>query len=375
LRFSKAFVNTHSTPTSHATILSSLYQETHRVEYNARSGRDHMRLTDEVPLVQEHLRNSGYLTIGITGDGWMSRELGFARGFTVFDDRPRGRIGVVRLVKQVRQHIGDGKPIFAFFHTYAIHSPYSPPEPYQKLWGEFPGRIEPTSENLLAINAGKLAATGADISRIEALYDADIRYTDDALRSAFATLKELGFLDNCLVVITADHGEELGERGGFLHRDLLYDDLLRVPLILWRNSVPRGTVESGLASSVDIAPTLLAAAGVRVPESMEGRDLLAPGGRAKAVFSQLADRRYAVRTADWKLILNTEPPSSELYDLRSDPRERHNLADRFPALVQTFKEDLRAWKAGRPSLRPSDQPSGELSDEQRERLRSLGYLN
>jgi arylsulfatase A-like enzyme len=373
LRFANAFVNTHGTPPSHATILSSLYQETHRVQHNARRGRDRMRLTVEVPLVQEQLRRSGYVTLGITGGGWMSRELGFGRGFTAFDDEPRGRVGAGRLVQHVQRHLGEGRPIFAFFHTYAVHSPYSPPEPYRRRWGEFPGVLEPTSENLAAMNAGKLPFTATDVRRIEALYDGGIRHADDALRSAFGRLAELGFLDNCLVVLTSDHGEELGERGGFLHRDLLYDDLIRVPLILWGKSVPRGRVEPGLASSVDIAPTLLAAAGVRVPELMEGHDLLAARAET-AVFAQLEDRRYAVRTADWKLIVSARPPSRELYDLRSDPRERHNVARRFPAVVQSLEEDLRAWKAARPSLRPSAQPSLELSEDVKERLRSLGYV-
>jgi hypothetical protein len=82
-----------------------------------------MRLTEEVALVQKHLQRSGYTTIGITGRGWMSRELGFGRGFNVFDDRRLGGIGAGRLVQHVRRHLGEGKPIFAFFHTYEIHSP------------------------------------------------------------------------------------------------------------------------------------------------------------------------------------------------------------------------------------------------------------
>lgn len=373
LRFSNAFVNTHATPPSHATILSSLYQETHRVQFNERPGRERMRLTPEVPLVQEHLQRSGYTTIGVTGGGWMSAELGFGRGFTVFDDAPLGGVGAGRLLQHVRRHLGTGKPIFAFFHTYAIHSPYSPPEPYRGLWGALPGRIEPTNENLAAMNAGQLPFTPADVRRAVALYDGEIRHTDDVLRSVFGALAELGFLDDCLVVVTSDHGEELGERGGFVHRDLLYDDLLRVPLVLWGRPVPRGKVEHSLASSIDIAPTLLAAAGVRIPERMEGRDLLAAGG-VERVFAQLEDRRYAVRTADWKLILNAEPPSRELYDLRSDPQERHDVAARHPALVQALEQDLRAWKAARPRLRPSTQPPVPSSEEVEEALRALGYV-
>jgi arylsulfatase A-like enzyme len=374
LLFTNAFVNTHGTPPSHTTIFSSLYQETHRVEYNVRPGFAHYRVPNEVNLLPEHLQRHGYTTIGVTGGGWLGRQFGYSRGFSTFDDQPTPRVGAGRLAKLVRRKAQTGRPIFAFLHTYEIHSPHAPPSPYRTLWGRFPTRIEGSDENLKAINAGRLRATESDVRALQAMYDGEIRYTDDVLREMFTELAGLGFFRNALVVVTADHGEELGERGAFLHGDRLYDDLVHVPLILRGTGVPRGKVDPNLASSIDIAPTILAAAGIRADALLEGRDLLtAPA--ADAVFAQLASRHYSIRTHRWKLIENTEPWSLELYDLQADPREHSNVADRFPHEAQALHDRLRAWRQSRPSLRFSDPPPVELSEETRERLHALGYLD
>lgn len=371
--FTNAFVNTHGTPSSHTTILSSLYQETHRVGYDDRKGLARNRIPNEVALLQEHLQRNGYVTVGVTAGGWMSGEFGYERGFTAFDDQPKKGIGSARLVKLVRQYMGEGRPIFAFLHTYYIHSPYDPPAPYRRLWGSFPSRFEASSENLLAINAGKLAVTGQDVRFIEAMYDGGIRFTDDALRRMFAELERLGFFGNHLVVITADHGEELGERGAFLHRDLLYDDLIHVPLIFEGNAVSSGMVDRGLASSVDIAPTILRQAGVEPDVRLEGRDLLSSPA-PESVFSQYAGRRYAIRTADWKLIANLEPRSLELYDLRNDPQERNDLAGGLSEKVKALEERLWAWREGLPTLGTAGPHEVEIDEREVERLRALGYL-
>lgn len=370
-RFAHAFVNTHGTPPSHATILSSLYQETHRVGSDDLSGPARNRVPDEVVLLQETLQRHGYTTLGVTAGGWMRGAFGWARGFTAFDDRPKKGIGSARLVRLVGGHIGDGKPIFAFLHTYAIHSPYDPPPRYRELWGHFESRFEASSENLLAINAGKLTVTEQDVRFIEAMYDGSIRFTDDALRRMFAELERLGFFGNHLVVITSDHGEELGERGAFVHRDLLYDDLIHVPLILEGSAVTAGVDES-LASSIDVAPTILRQAGISTRERLEGRDLLSDPA-PDAVFTQYAGRRYAIRTRDWKLIANLRPRATELYDLRNDPEERHDLAGLRPETAQDLEARLWAWRDGLPSI-DSASPGVELDEAHVERLRALGYV-
>lgn len=134
LRFEWAFVNTHGTPSSHTTILSSLYQETHRVQLNDLKTLAHFRIPDEVRLLQEHFRDAGYRTIGVTGGGWMSAGFGYSRGFDFFDDRATTiEGGARRIVEQALQGANEGRPLFAFLHTYEIHSPYEPPPAYRSL--------------------------------------------------------------------------------------------------------------------------------------------------------------------------------------------------------------------------------------------------
>jgi arylsulfatase A-like enzyme len=239
--------------------------------------------------------------------------------------------------------------------------------------GYFTHRFGASSENLLAINAGKRSATEDDVRFIKAMYDGSIRFTDDRLRRMFEELGRLGFFGNHLVVIMSDHGEELGERGGFVHRDLLYDELLRIPLILEGRSVPRGKQEAHLASTVDITPTILGWAGIQTTLSLEGRDLFSSPA-PDAMFAQCANKRYAIRTKDWKLILNVEPRSMELYNLLQDPSERRNVASALPGRVEALEERLVGWKGSLPHIEDAGSAEVKTSEDDLERLRALGYL-
>ena len=172
--------------------------------------------------------------------------------------------------------------------------------------------------------------TEEDRQFLVARYDAEIRFTDDTLRELFDELETRGFFEDALVVVTSDHGEEFAEHGSLLHQGYLYEELLRVPLILQGERVPPGRVESGLVSSIDIAPTILAYAGLPVPDAMAGRDLLGERVVPRPVFAQYGPRRYALRTDRWKLIEDRLRDRIELYDLEADPGETRNLAGEEP---------------------------------------------
>ena len=380
VRYSNAFVNTHGTPPSHTTILSSLYQETHRVQFNDFPRRDARRflIPSNVTLLQELLRKEGYVTIGVTAGGYMSGNLGFARGFDVFQEDVKGIESCARILENyIRKHAPNDRPIFALFHTYEIHSPYNPPHGYREIFGTYQSDFEPSSENLLLVNAGKLEVNDQDVQLINSMYDAGIRYTDDTLRKLFRSLTSLRFFDNCLVIITSDHGEELGERGRFVHGDQLYDSLIHVPLIVTGTSVPQGTVDNRLVSTIDIAPTVLEYAGLPVPTDMEGRNFLIPKKNGStddedAVFSQYEGHRYSIRTASWKLIRNLDVGTTELYDLRNDPQETQNVIAAFPERRAQLESRLLNWKQNRKRL-PHIAPAVTFDEEDLERLRSLGY--
>ena len=381
IRFSRAFINTHGTPPSHTTLLSSLYQETHRVDLGGESGHlnDH-RIPEEVELVQEILQREGWRTVAVTGGGYMSAEFGFARGFDDFFDRARGvDEEAEKLLETLARQTGEPRPIFALFHTYEVHSPYTPPAGFEQLFGEYSGEIEPSNDALIAIQ-GKASKVlkNSDFDYLEALYDGGIRYTDQILGDLFSALEKTGFLDNAVVIITADHGEEFGEHGGVLHGGKLYEELLHVPLIVFGTGVERGVVDPRLVSLVDIAPTILSAAGLPIPERMEGRDLLGdlppPAWPEQRIFAQYGSQLYCVRTPRWKLIYRPGSEREQLFDLRHDPSERRNLVQKDPKMAAKLLAEIEAWRRTRLRLDLANRPQNEPSADKLEELRALGYV-
>jgi arylsulfatase A-like enzyme len=383
VRFANAQVSTHGTPTSHTTMLSGLYQETHRVSYtppDAQPGASPPPelISEKVTLISQILKARGWRTLAVTDGGHVAGALGFSRGFDVYDDQGGGvKPGTERMLKLVAA--SHGQPLFLFFHTYQVHSPYMPPAPYRGMFGTFDSAFEPTNENLIPLAySAKTVLKPADLALCRARYDEGLRYTDDVLRGFFAKLKEAGVLDNALVIVTSDHGEEFGEHGGLIHRDLLYEELLHVPLIaVGSGSVRLGPprVETALVGEVSIAPTILSLAGIAPPAGMEGPVVLpeVQGPRDGPVFAQYGGRRFSVREGELKLIENLKPFKVELYDLTSDPRETRDLfAERGDDARRLYRA-LATWKSQRKPV-TSDAVPAPLDKEQLEKLRSLGYL-
>ncbi len=379
-RFSHATVNTHGTPPSHTTMFSSLYQETHRVGMEALSHSDKAPLIPaEIELLPEILSREGWTTVGVTGGAWMSSAYGFSRGFDHFSGQSEDAAeGTALFFDTITTALASEQPVFAFFHTYEVHSPYLPPEGYDDLFGKFPSKLRPTWASLKRFaHTAKKDLNDSDLDFLVSQYDGGIRYADDCLRDLFGRLAEIGFLDNAVVLISADHGEEFGDHGGLLHRDTLFDELVRVPFILWGRNVPAGVVDPDLVSTVDIAPTLLAAAGVSPPATMEGRNVREQSTTAwgdQRVFAQYGTRNYSVRTPRFKLI-RSHNNQLWLFDLEGDPKETRNLASTRPELAAELDAELEAWRQGRPRLGEAAVSSTEIDPTTEEQLRTLGYID
>jgi arylsulfatase A-like enzyme len=379
IRFSQTFVNTHGTPPSHATLFSSLYQQSHRVGMDAgpEDTAAH-RLPESIELLPEILARGGWTTVAVTGGGYLSQSFGYARGFQSFSDQARNiEQGTAMLIDALAAAPHD-QPVFAFYHSYQVHSPYTPPEAYQHLFGEHDSSVEPTSEALLAIQTNpRKRLDRRDFDYLEALYDREIRYTDDTLGAMFDRLEASGFLDHAIVVVTSDHGEEFGDHGGLLHGGSLFDELLHVPMIVSGSGIPSGVVDPRLASTIDVAPTILGAVGIEPPPQMEGSDLLAaaaPDWSRQRVFSQYGSSLYSVRSQRWKLILRGGGRVL-LFDLRRDPAEQRNVSDRFPDVTDRLRSELRSWRSERPRLDLESATSIKLSKQEEQRLKALGYVD
>jgi arylsulfatase A-like enzyme len=372
-RFSHAFVNTHGTPPSHVTMLSSLYQESHRVGIpSAEASDSDMAIATDIELLQEILAREGWTTVAVTGGGFL-KEVDFFSGH-----RRNVEQGAASLADLVDRALETGQPVFAFFHSYQVHTPYRPPSSYDGLFGDYASEVEVTGKALAQIQADAAKQLRpSDFDYLEVLYDRELRYTDDTLRELFRLLDELDFLDRSIVLITSDHGEEFGDHGGLLHRGTLYDELLRVPLIVHGTGLPSAVVEAALASTIDIAPTVLAAVGIDPPPIMEGRDLFAPHESERAlqrVFSQYGTQIYSVRTPRWKLISYPGRDHLLLFDLDNDPNEKSNMTAQNPERADRLRAELEQWRAARPRFEHASRPSIEVTEETREQLEALGYV-
>ncbi|HSV07354.1 MAG TPA: sulfatase-like hydrolase/transferase [Candidatus Binatus sp.] len=209
---------------------------------------------------------------------------------------------------------------------------------------------------------------------------------DESIGQFLTDLGRLGVLDDTLIVLVADHGEEFHDHGRFSHGRTLYDEVTHVPLII---RLPGGD-EGGrhvmpLARQIDILPTVLAQVGVPVPDHVDGHSLgLEEDGalpERHEAFSQTnlgGPSLEAVEVEGWKIIENAGRVQGgvEVYDLGADPKETHNLADGAPLLVGYGEQRLAEWRTGawRPTHRPGvTQP--QLDGNTRERLRALGYVD
>jgi arylsulfatase A-like enzyme len=381
--FENAFAQAPSTLPSHASMFTSLLPSHHGASWPAKTP-----LSKEFTTLAEILRAHGYQAAGFHGGGQVSGELGLGQGFEPYV-RIRGRFrkAVKAAVEWLEQR--SPGPFFLFVHTYEVHHPYSPRpgalEPFDEGYaGPLPDKIEITS--LRRINGDEeppLEIGEADLAHIVATYDAEIRSMDEALGDFAAALDAAGLLEDALVIFTSDHGEEFNEHGfvGW-HSHTLYDELLRVPLVIkLPASEHAGRRVRPLVRSIDLAPTVLDILAIPSPPGFEGMSVLPllESERTPRVALSQMDKRFdppisSLRTLDWKLYedhLFGRIYRARLYDLRSDPGEQRNVLSFHYGVGTRLAARLRDAEANWRTLQGE---GAALSPEVLRRLRSLGYL-
>jgi arylsulfatase A-like enzyme len=233
-----------------------------------------------------------------------------------------------------------------------------------------------------AIRAGDYPGGDEGRREIAALYAGEVAYTDRAIGRLLRGLEASGELARSAVVLTADHGEELWDHGGYGHGHAMFDEVVRVPLAVRPPGGTAGAVRAPLARLVDVAPTALAAAAIDCAPArpFTGVDL-ARGEPAASTYGEAVlygpEQKY-VRTNRWKLILDPGAPDvrkARLFDLEADPAEQQDLAharsaevDTLLALLEEWRERVGSATAGAPHLPENVDPAI------RAQLRSLGYL-
>ncbi len=348
------------------------------------------RVQAELPYLPEVLHGRGYQTAAFVGGGFVSAHWGFDRGFDEFQECKEGLKQSVPEVGKWLASRGSG-PFFLFVHTYDTHVPFDPPdESVRRFAHQYSGWVKPaaTARIVRAVQGKKVpgfdrppALDAADKRYIGDLYDATIRYTDGWMRRLVDTLRDAGAWDNTVLFVISDHGEELWDHGSAGHGHTVYQELVRVPMIV---HMP-GDAQSArrVAQPVmllDFAPTVLELTGGAPLSRLRGRSfapLLAGGAERpkRRVVSRTKGLR-AVIDLPYKLITG-EPGGPLLFRLDTDPGEHHSLADSEPARVAHLREYLD--RVYRHVEGEDESPSEEVppTDDPKllEQLRTLGYLN
>ncbi len=360
VRFARVYCPAPLTLPSHSSIMTGLYPATHGVRNN---GRD---LASKWRTLAGILKARGFATAAFVSSFSVDSRFGLGRGFDVYDDTFEAqaplkganaeRRAEATFARFSRWLDGTGQNrFFAWVHYYDPHLPYDPPSPYREA---SPGRP----------------------------YDGEIAYMDHYVGAILEALKAKGLLDKTLIVVAGDHGEGFGDKVETGHGIFLYEETLRVPL-LFRDpaAFPRPGVVTGAVRLVDVAPTILETLGFKAEAAgMEGRSLTSRiGKKAPTDFDSLIETFYprenygwselvGIVSGPWKFI---QAPRPELYDLSKDPEEKTDLAASVPAKAAELRNMLEQELLQLSAVSGATGGPAAARVDDRERLRSLGYVN
>ena len=376
--FKQAFTTSGWTTPGLISLLTSLYAPTHGVDIRAR------RLDPQVVTLVDLLKEAGYRVPDIF---FLTDLPNFSNlGFEPYPRRKRylqqGDEILFRWLEEEASAQAD-KPFFLYYHYRELHQPYNPEPPYDQMFmppeygpnfslkGVFKKflsreKMQIVRENVM-LPRGVADFNPGDRAWIDALYDGQVRRLDDLL---FARLRQVlekqGLIGNTMVIVSADHGEELLDHGLVGHvstfqEGRLYDEILRIPLVFWwPEGLPAKRVVEEPVQCIDVLPTVLEVLGLESPQTLQGQSLLPlieqrPGWVQRPIFAetsgggytadeaQYAQRFRAVRTERWKLIHSSVDEAYQLYDLARDPLELEDVSGSHAAIVDSLRTLLNEW--------------------------------
>ena len=402
-KYDKALCLEPLTAPSHATIMTSLYPETTGVVLNG------MRLRPDVPTLSEQFRGVGYATAAVvSASSVYARDTALDRGFDSYDDvltprdgyrpspmmplaaaeklsllaydddgaqRPANEVtdSAIRWLKRHRR-----RPFFMWLHYFDPHDDYLPPADFAP-----PGLSNRSLQRKVNKNWAEGKGGPKLPARIAALYDGEMAFMDAEIGRFFDALADMGVDRRTMVVVVADHGEAFGEHGTKYHGFRLYREEIEVPLIFCDlgGHLPPLPDAPGPASTLDVAPTILDLAGIRVPHSMRGRALFRDTEPPTATYCICVpevrrESKYAVGrlealvTPGEKLIVHNDG-SVEYYDLKADPFEKDDVANERRERVAELLATLEGIQT---TVEPAPDPTFSTDPDTIDKLRALGYI-
>jgi arylsulfatase A-like enzyme len=393
VRFANAYAPASWTMPSVASLFTSRLPSQHLVsDFDS-------RLPDSEVTLAERLSAAGIATAGFTANWRLSTDLGYAQGFPTWrgflnspgsEKKARGEVVRAASLEWVDQKPAEGAPRpprYLYLQYMEPHPPFEPPADLRARFAPDVSVDEAARLNnwALMLHPGREPVGPEGVARLSALYDGEVAAMDAELGRLFEALEQRGVLEHALVIVTADHGEEILEHGSFGHGFNLFNTTVHVPLIVAGPGIPVGRVVEENVSLIDLAPTILDVLGLPPEPRFEGRSLLpllrgaAPAAAppvdillqlpAKGGDLDLRLHRDGLVRGPEKLLVGIDDVGQR-YDLAADPGERH------PADIPADAPLRAALDAANAALATRQQPAAQkavVDDATKEKLRALGY--
>jgi arylsulfatase A-like enzyme len=372
--YGNVYAQSSWTRTSMASMLTGRYPAHHGVLTEKKESY----LDDDFLTLPEVFKNNGYSTAGYVANANLKQEFGFSQGFDHYREGLGGwRTGAI--LKEVVEWIEPRKsqPFFIWMHLNEPHDPYTPPEGYDELYGKDSAElIRPlnTSREFMLAPPGdkelRINLTNADLARMVDLYDGEIKYVNDEFGVLMTKLSRMGLTDNTIIVVTADHGEEFQDHGRLFHGHSLYEELVRIPLLIYVPQVPAKRMP-GPVELIDVYPTLCDLTGLSFEGNVDGVSLAEKDSK-NIVYSETDFRTSSLSMVvdlDMKFIHDWKTGESILFDLKTDPGEKKPLSltesekQKYMDLIQNYRTNPYTPKG-----------SAEVSEETTKQLKELGYI-
>ena len=388
--FRKAYAHSPATAPSLGSLMTSQYPHEIRLYTNAN------RLQPEAVTLAEILHQNGFHTGAVVSNPVLGRDSGFDQGFEDYDHRLDLSHGdnIYRIAPNTTEaaltwlKTYHRSRFFLWIHYMDPHGPYRPPSPFDSMFvpaepsRSTPLKVNDTFDGKGGIPGYQVLGDHRDPEYYRAQYDGEIRFLDQSLGALFDGIRDLGLMGNTLLIVAADHGEGLGEHDYFFdHTDFVYEELLRVPLILRLPGQVGGREVGRNVGLIEVLPEILRLTGIHTRTPLDGTGLLGDEGEKDIYAETFYDRHVStILSGRYKLIATDAAPMPihrELYDHITDPGELHDLldtrrkeqADRIMTGLVGRLDTIRKQndvRIPKPQLRGMD-------EEGRQRLKTLGY--
>ena len=310
------------------------------------------------------LKQNNYATAAFTGGGGVHSRFGFDKGFDIYYE-PGNFTGFELSITEALKWLDKNKKFFLFLHGYDIHGRYYTEKNYSGIFidknynGTYTGEKEQQIElRNQSLEEGYLNLSREDKEFWIGLYDSRLYDADKRIGSFLSKVEDFGLLNNSIIIILADHGEELFERNRIDHGFSLYDELIHVPLIIYIPHLKQYRAIQQQVRTIDVMPTILDLIGIKINEDlnnqMRGTSLvpLMEGQHISLDAFSETDYLYKVfqrsirKSNGWKFIYSLDTNKRELYNLNEDPEEKNNLVDKEPRIAYELEQELFSYMYG-----------------------------